>query len=235
MASRHRTLEDPPLLFAHRGGRAHAPENTTDAFALAVRLGATGLEGDVWLSSDGIPILDHDGRVGPWYRRRRVADVRHADLPGHLATLDDMYRAAGTGVAVSLDLKDPAAAGPVIEVARRHGAASRLWICHPDHQLVAGWRELDRSVRLVDSTRLIDIEEGPERRAADLAAAGVDAINLPEPDWTGGLTTLSHRFGIRCLGWNAQHPRQLDRLLALGIDGVFSDHVDRMVDALGRR
>jgi glycerophosphoryl diester phosphodiesterase len=87
----------------------------------------------------------------------------------------------------------------------------------------------------VDSTRLIDIEEGPERRAADLAAAGVDAINLPEPDWTGGLTTLFHRFGIRCLGWNAQHPRQLDRLLALGIDGVFSDHVDRMVDALGRR
>ena len=48
-------------------------------------------------------------------------------------------------------------------------------------------------------------------------------------------TTLFHRFGIHCLGWNAQHPRQLDRLLALGIDGVFSDHVDRMVDALGRR
>ena len=94
---------------------------------------------------------------------------------------------------------------------------------------------LDPDVRLVDSTRLRRIKEGAERRAARLAEAGVDAINLHWSDWTGGLTTLFHRFERFTLGWDAQHRRQLDEVLSLGIDGVFSDHVDRMVDALQER
>lgn len=44
---------NPPIGFAHRGAKAHAPENTPEAFDLAVRLGATGIESDVWLSADG--------------------------------------------------------------------------------------------------------------------------------------------------------------------------------------
>jgi glycerophosphoryl diester phosphodiesterase len=36
-------------------------------------------------------------------------------------------------------------------------------------------------------------------------------------------------------GWDCQHRRQLDGLLDMGIDGLFSDHVDRMVDALEGR
>jgi glycerophosphoryl diester phosphodiesterase len=46
--------------------------------------------------------------------------------------------------------------------------------------------------------------------------------------------TLWHRFERYALGWDAQHDRILDNLLAMGIDGVYSDHVTRMVDALGR-
>jgi glycerophosphoryl diester phosphodiesterase len=87
-------------------------------------------------------------------------------------------------------------------------------------------------VHLVDSTRLRRIREGPERRAADLADAGIEAINLHHSDWTGGLTTLFHRFERCTFGWDAQHERVLAALLAMGIDGVYSDHVDRMVAAL---
>src|SRR5436189_6205813 len=47
------SLIDPPIGFAHRGARAHAPDNTIEAFSLALRLGATGLETDLWLTSDG--------------------------------------------------------------------------------------------------------------------------------------------------------------------------------------
>ena len=64
-----------------------------------------------------------------------------------------------------------------------------------------------------------------------LADAGVDAINLHHSDWTGGLTTLFHRFGRYALGWDAQHERVLQELLRMGIDGVYSDWVDRMTDA----
>jgi len=209
---------------------AHAPENTLDAFRLAMRLGATGLESDVWSTSDGVPVLSHHGRVGPFYRRRAVTDIAAGSLPATLPSLEDLYRAVGTGCQVSLDVMDPAVTAQVVAVANRHpGALGRLWLCHPDWETVASWRGLHPRIRLVDSTRLERIEEGPERRAARLAAARIDAINLHQSDWTGGLTALFHRFGLACLGWDAQHERQLDHLFRIGIDGVYSDHVDRMV------
>ena len=225
-----------PVLFAHRGGMAHAPENTLDAFRLAIRLGATGLESDVWPTSDGVPVLSHHGRVGPFYRRRAVTDIPAGSLPATLPSLEDLYRAVGTGCQVSLDVMDPAVTAQVVAVANRHpGALGRLWLCHPDWETVASWRGLHPRIRLVDSTRLERIEEGPERRAARLAAARIDAINLHQSDWTGGLTALFHRFGLACLGWDAQHERQLDHLFRIGVDGVYSDHVDRMVTSARAR
>ncbi len=234
MPTRVPAVLKPPLAFAHRGARAHAPENTLDAFTLALRLGATGLESDVWLTADGEAVLDHDGVVGPRLRRRPVGSVRRAELPDHVPLLDDLYAACGTDVPLSLDVKDVAAFDRVVAVARAAGGAAleNLWLCHHRWTQVAEWRTRCDSVHLVDSTRLDRIKGGPERRAASLAAAGIDAVNMHQVDWTGGLTTLFHRFGVLAFGWDAQSPRVLAELVDAGIDGVYSDHVDRMVDAV---
>ena len=77
------------------------------------------------------------------------------------------------------------------------------------------------------------MKEGPERRAAVLADVGVDAVNMHHSDWTGGLTTLFHRFERYCLGWDAQYERVIAALVKMGIDGVYSDHVDRLVEVVG--
>ncbi|HEY7911786.1 MAG TPA: glycerophosphodiester phosphodiesterase family protein [Blastocatellia bacterium] len=52
-----------PLVIAHRGASGHAPENTMAAFDLAVSMGATGIELDVQLAADGLPVVIHDLRV----------------------------------------------------------------------------------------------------------------------------------------------------------------------------
>jgi glycerophosphoryl diester phosphodiesterase len=228
------SLLRPPIGFAHRGARAHAPENTIESFRLALKLGATGLESDVWVTSDGVPVLDHDGVVGGRLRRRAIADVARADLAAHVPTLDALYAECGTGFELSLDVKDPAAAPAVLAVARAAGgdAVRRLWLCHPDWEQVVRWRALDSDVRLVDSTRIRRIKEGPERRAANLAAAGVDAVNMHASDWTLGLTTLFHRFDRLAFAWDAQFARVLASVLAMGVDAVYSDHVDVMMEAL---
>jgi len=226
------SLLHPPLGFAHRGARAHARENTLDAFRLALRLGAPGLESDVWLTSDGVPVLDHDGVVRIGLRRRPIADLRRDQLPAHIPALADLYEACGCTYHLSLDVKDSAAAAQVIALAGEAGAVGRLWLCHPDWEQAAAWRALSDEVKLVDSTRLRRIREGPERRAATLADVGVDAINMHATDWTGGLTTLFHRFERLAFGWDAQFDRVLQSLLEMGCDAVYSDHVDRMVDAL---
>ncbi len=57
-------MNDPPLIIGHRGASALAPENTIAAFANALRDGADGVEFDVRLSSDGVPIVIHDATLG---------------------------------------------------------------------------------------------------------------------------------------------------------------------------
>ena len=222
----------PPIAFAHRGARAHAPENTIDAFRLALRLGATGLESDVWLTADGVAVLDHDGVVRRGLRRRAIGDLPRSALPSHVVALEELYEVCGTEFELSLDVKDVRAATTAVAVARAADAVGRLWLCHPDWHQVAQWRELAADVRLVDSTRRRLMKEGPERRAADLADAGVDAVNLHHTDWTTGFTTLFHRFELLALAWGCQHDHVLSAVLAMGVDAVYSDHVDRMVDAV---
>lgn len=236
VATRLPALRQPPLTFAHRGGKAHHPENTLDAFRHALALGTQGLESDVWLTSDGVPVLDHDGMVGGRLRRRAIASVTRQALPPHIPSLEDLYDECGTSFDLSLDVKDPAAVDAVLAVARAAGdtVVQRLWLCHHDWEQVAAWRALDPHVRLVDSTRVRRMADGPERRAAQLRQAGIDAVNLPESEWTGGMATLFHRFDRYAFGWNAQHDRQLERLFDLGIDAVYSDHVDRMLASFSR-
>lgn len=74
-----------PLVFAHRGGGALGPENTLAAFDLGVQAGADGLEFDVHLSSDGVPVVHHDSTLdrttsssGP-LASRTAADLAHVD------------------------------------------------------------------------------------------------------------------------------------------------------------
>ncbi|MFN2607883.1 MAG: glycerophosphodiester phosphodiesterase [Acidimicrobiales bacterium] len=229
------SLRRPPIGFAHRGARAHAAENTLEAFALALRLGATGLETDAWLTADGVAVLVHDGRVGGGLRRRPIAELVRAGLDPWVPSLGELYERCGTGFELSVDVKEPGAAAAVVAAAEAAGgeAPGRLWLCHPEWEHLTAWRERWPWVHLVDSTRLRLMRRGPERRAAQLAEAGIDAVNLHHTDWSGGLTTLFHRFGRLAFAWDAQHERVLRGLVRMGVDAVYSDHVDRMVEALG--
>lgn len=234
MQQRLPSLLDPPIMFAHRGARAHAPENTIEAFALALRLGATGLESDVWLTADGVAVLDHDGefRAGR-FRRRRIERCRHDELPDRVPTLADLLDLAPPTIHLSLDLKGADCGPAVIETvaARDPERLARTWLCSPHIDQLVALRGLDGAVRLVDSTRLARIEEGAERRAARLAAEGIDGINLRNHDWNGGLVTLFHRFDRTAFAWDLQFEHHLRPALRMGIDAVYSDHVDRMFDA----
>lgn len=233
MQQRLPSLLDPPITFAHRGARAHAPENTIEAFELGLRLGATGLESDVWLTADGVAVLDHDGEVGRRFRRRPIGSVDRAALPEHVPTLAELFATCGTDYHLSLDLKDPAAALPVLELIHETvpEMAGRVWLCSPDLEALVELVPVAGGVNLVESTRLSRLREGPERRAATLAAAGIRGINMHHSDWSGGLVTLFHRFELTAFGWDLQFEHLLRPALRMGLDAVYSDHVDVMLDA----
>ena len=85
---------------------AHAPENTLEAFSLALRLGANGLESDAWTTSDGHVVLDHDGVVRKMARNRPISTLRLSELPSHIPTLDALFEKCGTNFELSIDIKD---------------------------------------------------------------------------------------------------------------------------------
>ena len=226
-----------PILFAHRGASAYAAENTLDAFMLALKLGANGLESDVWATRDGILVLDHDGIVKSRFRSKPIAELDRSDLPAHIPSLEELLQHCGTQYQLSLDVKDPVVFNTIEKTVANidESMLERLWLCHPSIDLLSNRRNLITSSKLVDSTRLAKIKEGPERRAATLAANGIEAFNMHYSDWNGGLVALFHRFNIVSFGWDMQHEAVLENGIRMWLDGVFSDWPDRMVEANSRQ
>ncbi len=225
----------PPLVIATRGASAKAPAGSMEAFRLALRLGATALEADLWRTADGRAVLGGDRRSRSGLRRRTVADVPRSAL-ADVPTPADLHTELGDSFELLLAVRDPEAVDDAVASARAagDGSAGRLWLAHADLDVLTEWRERFGDVRLVNATRLRDLRHGPERRAAQLAAASVDAVYLHHTDWTGGLTTLFHRFERLAFAWDAQHERIIANLVRMGVDGISGDHVDRLVDGVAR-
>lgn len=221
------------ITFAHRGARAEAPENTLAAFRRALELGAGGIETDVRLTADGAVVCSHDAVIGRGRRRLRVDKSSAADLAEHgVPRLDEVYGTLGSVFECSVDVKDPAVARPLLEVAARHGALDRLWVCSPDLGLLDALRP-EKRVRLVHSVRRSEISAPLERHAHDLASSGIDALNLHHTEWTAGLVSLFHRFGVLAFAWDTQESRHLRAVVAMGVDAVYCDRPERMAAVVG--
>jgi glycerophosphoryl diester phosphodiesterase len=105
------------------------------------------------------------------------------------------------------------------------------YLCCEDFAVLTEVAPRTPDVLLVDSSRLSKLKDGPERRLSTLASLGVVALNMHHSDWNGGLVTLAHRFDRLAFAWDAQFDHTLTGLLRMGVDAVYSDWVDRMVDA----
>lgn len=230
MQQRLPTLGESQLAFAHRGARDRAPENTLEAFTVALSLGATGLETDVWVTRDGHAVLDHDGVVRTRLRNRPIAGIARADLPAHIPLARELLDLAPPGTHISVDIKDAGALAPLLRDITESGVdPDRMWLCSPDTDVLALAGAGTSGVRLVHSTRLGRLAVSPEVHCARLAAAGVDALNLHHTEWTGGLTVMSHRFGVHAFAWDVQQPAHMETILRMGVDAVYSDHADMMM------
>ena len=80
-------------IFAHRGASGYAPENTLEAFALAITQGADGIELDVQLTKDGIPVVIHDETIDRvtekkgWVKDYTLKELKELDL-GNLTPIE---------------------------------------------------------------------------------------------------------------------------------------------------
>ncbi len=230
---RHPSRRHPPVVFGRGGASAHAPTHSIDAFELAVMLGATGVSARARLGGDGTVLLSEAGSIGRWPRRRRLVDLGRHDVP-ELATLDELLASVNDDTIVSIDVGDDDEAAAVAELMSAEGAGDRLWLTHHDHDTLGRWRERwDRSV-LVHRGRIEGLDGGPERHVSRLAERGIDGFSMPAADWTGGLTTLVHRFELDAIATDARVERVFADLVRMGIDAIHSGNVEPLVDVVTR-
>jgi glycerophosphoryl diester phosphodiesterase len=196
-------LDHPrPLAFAHRGGAAHAPENSWRAFEHAVGLGYGYLETDLQATADGVLIAFHDRTLGRVTGRPgRIARLSHRELAGALIDgtepiplVEDLL-GAWPGVRFNIDLKDSPAIRPLAEVLRRTAAWDRVCVVSfSASRLRAARRILGRQVCMAASpvgTAVVrfgaprDVREahrvGPRRGGVAGSRGGPDRMTGPAP------------------------------------------------------
>ncbi|MEO7320658.1 MAG: glycerophosphodiester phosphodiesterase [Nitrosospira sp.] len=125
------------LVIAHRGVHVVVPENTLAAFEAAVALGVNGIETDVRISLDGLPVLIHDRVIASG---QPVADLTRREIEqtvGHeVPTLDEALEQF-SGVLWNIEIKTTNALSSVTRVLERHQAGHRIVVTSFCHDLVA--------------------------------------------------------------------------------------------------
>lgn len=231
-----------PLVFAHRGGAALAPENTLAAFANGVALGADGVELDVRVSRDGRVVVHHDSTLdrtttlrGP-VKARTADELAHADVP-ELSTVLRLCR--DVRVIVEIKVNEPEFGLLVLDELRKAGAIGRACVG-------AFGRSVLRAVRREESALATSASRDEVRLALyrswcrwPVTRPAWDGYQIPEH---AGATRVvsrrfvadSHRAGLGVQVWTVNDEDVARRLLGWGVDAIITDRPDVMVPLVTR-
>lgn len=165
-----------PLIIGHRGASATAPENTLAAFARALADGAEGIEFDVRLARDNVPVVIHDStlrrtalvdgvvaeltsselgrmKVGGWFNRQHPAEARGEYQRETIPTLRQVFDLLRkTGALLYLEMKGDckqttALAAKVVKVIQSYSLVERVIVESFDLAAIQEVKRLDGSVR----------------------------------------------------------------------------------------
>ncbi len=234
---------EPVGLLAHRGGSGPWRENTLEAFAGALRLGADGVELDVRRSADGRLVVLHDAEIAG---TGAVHELRASELPPWVPGLDEALETCA-GATVNVEIKN-APVGPGLDPAETLAtevvavlAASRAAPATAPARVIVSsfWPAILAAVRIGDAdvpTGLLVAPALDAAQAADHAAAlGCVAVHPFQAQVTGVLVDLVHTMGMGVVAWTVNEPGEVAAMVAAGADVVISDRVTDARQALGRR
>jgi glycerophosphoryl diester phosphodiesterase len=225
-------------VIAHRGASARAPEHTFAAFDLALAMGADVLEFDVRLTADRAPVLVHDETLLRTHGDpRAIADMTLHELrqlDGALS-LGDVFARYGGDTRYLIDFKCP---DGIVErrsweTVVEHGVQGAVEIQTFCRYGLRRARRLDVAVPL---SRLYPAfaPSAAIRRGLPRVARFANAIGPEASSVDAALVQAAHRHGLRVQPWTVNDPAEMDRLLALGVDGLITDVPDRAVAARAR-
>lgn len=226
-----------PLVIAHRGASAHRPENTMPAFELAVEMRADMIETDLHRTRDGAVVITHDEELAGLGGRGEIADatlaeIRALDAGGgaSVPTLGEMLDGFGHRIPFNLELKKGTRAeyegleALAIEAVRSRGILAQTLFSSFYDPVLARLRALAPECRI----GLLISKQYPVRIVERARALGAEAIHPEALLVDAALVEAAHDAGLAVYVFTVDAQAEMERLLALGVDGLFTNHPDRM-------
>ncbi|MBI4887637.1 MAG: glycerophosphodiester phosphodiesterase [Acidobacteria bacterium] len=245
-----------PLIFAHRGGCALGPENTLAAFDRGLAAGADGLELDVHLSADGVPVVHHDATVdrttsgsGP-VGALTAADLARLDAGCRFAaggaypfsrqgigvpTLTEvLHRCPDVRIIVEMKVDSAAMGEAVAREVRRAGAVER--VCAAGYGARSAAAARAALPEMATSASYREVQLAVYRTWARWPARGPRYGGYQVPEHAGRLRIVSprfiryaHRAGLAVQVWTVDEEADMRRLLAWEVDALISNRPDLAV------
>ncbi len=220
-----------PLLLGHRGARNYAPENTIEAFDLALAHGCDGFEFDVRRTADGRSVICHDARLGPI----EIAGERFDDIvrryqeecapaivlaqrgklaPGVLS-LEEVLGAFGERAFLDIELKVPGLEETTLAALRRYGVKRYV--------ISSFLPEVLARVRHLDSYAVLGFICDKRETLATWREQPVQVV-IPERRLvTRELVEEVHTRSRKIYVWTANRESEMRQLAEWGVDGICSD------------
>jgi glycerophosphoryl diester phosphodiesterase len=251
-----------PLAFAHRGGSLLWPENTLLAFEGALKAGCRYLETDLHTTRDGEIVVFHDPELERTTNgtgllkelsllelKRLDAGYRftldgktfpHRDRGLTVPTFEELLELdAGARFNVEIKQSDPPMVERLWRLIERRGLHGRLLVAASRDRLVREFRRVSSgSVATSAGTNESRLFWAASRLGlASLVPTPYDALQVPVS--AGLLTVIDRRFvraaharGLHVHAWTIDEPSEMERVLALGVDGIMSDRPDRLIEVV---
>ena len=230
-------------LFAHRGNSGEAPENTLASFRQALEVGADGVEFDVQLSRDGIPVVIHDERLERtttgkgWVRDHTLAELKALDAgrwfnPScageRIPTLQEVLALVrGTPVRINIELKTnriayPGLAQQVVETVQRLGLGPRVHLSSFNHKSLQEARALAPHLEYAAVVYEQLVQPWAYARQWQFQALHPSLAAVDEEVVRG-----CHDAGLKVRVWTVDDPQDYARMKSMGVDAVISNHPRR--------
>jgi glycerophosphoryl diester phosphodiesterase len=230
-----------PLVIAHRGASGERPENTPSAFTLAVEQGADMIETDLHRTRDGAIVVTHDEELSGLGGRGEIADatlaeVRALDAGGgeRVPTLAEVLDRFADRVAFNLELKRGTRGyyegleAEALAAVRARGLLGRTLFSSFYDPVLERLRALEQRARI----GLLISRRAPQRGVERARALGAEALHPEAVLVDRALVEAAHGAGLAVYVFTVDDPDDMRRLLALGVDGLFTNHPLLMRDLI---
>lgn len=235
-----------PAIIAHRGASAQAPENTLEAFELALEQGADGIELDVKLSADGVPVVIHDPTVDRttdgkgFVHKLSLGALKELDAGNgqHIPTLDKVFAAVGGQLLINVELtnyttKKDQLVDKVVEVIKKHDLADSI--------IFSSFlpKNLKRAEELLPQTPrgLLALPNflGWVTRKIIFRMGAYQALNPSLKNTTKKQISAVHNMGRKVYTWTVNEADDMRQLAAWGVDGIITDDPQLAIEILRRK